>query len=118
MQDNIANEVFDEKERPIYIPSNLHILATLNTADQYVFTLDTAFQRRWNMKMIENDVSKAKHASREFLDTKVTWERFNTVINDKIITSTDATLSSEDKRLGAYVVTEDVLKHYSQDKNL
>ena len=115
---NIANEVFDEKERPIYIPSNLHILATMNTADQNVFTLDTAFQRRWNMKMIENDVSKAKHASREILDTNVTWERFNTVINDQIITSSAATLSSEDKRLGAYFVTEDVLKHYSQDKNL
>src|SRR5699024_9548979 len=106
---NIANEVFDEKERPIYIPSNLHILATMNTADQNVFTLDTAFQRRWNMKMIENDVSKAKHASREILDTNVTWERFNTVINDQIITSSAATLSSEDKRLGAYFVTEDVL---------
>lgn len=115
---NIANEVFDEKERPIYIPSNLHILATMNTADQNVFTLDTAFQRRWNMKMIENDVSKAKHASREILDTNVTWERFNTVINDQIITSSAATLSSEDKRLGAYFVTEGVLKYYSQDKNL
>ncbi|MFB1050564.1 McrB family protein [Paraliobacillus sp. JSM ZJ581] len=115
---NIANEVFDEKERPIYIPSNLHILATMNTADQNVFTLDTAFQRRWNMKMIENDVSKAKHASREILDTNVTWKRFNTVINDQIITSSAATLSSEDKRLGAYFVTEGVLKYYSQDKNL
>src|SRR5699024_4579772 len=95
---NIANEVFDEKEKPIYLPSNLHILATMNTADQNVFTLDTAFQRRWDMKMIENDVVKAEHASKPILDTNVTWERFNTVINDQIITSSAATLSSEDKR--------------------
>src|SRR5690625_3633156 len=115
---NIANEVFNQKEKPIYLPSNLHILATMNTADQNVFTLDTAFQRRWDMKMIENDVSKAEHASKSILDTNVTWERFNTVINDQIITSSAATLSSEDKRLGAYFVTGDVLKHYSQDKNL
>lgn len=115
---NIANEVFDEKEKPIYLPSNLHILATMNTADQNVFTLDTAFQRRWDMKMIENDVSKAEHASKSILDTNVTWERFNTVINDQIITSSAATLSSEDKRLGAYFVTEEVLKFYSKEENL
>ena len=115
---NIANEVFDEKERPIYIPSNLHILATMNTADQNVFTLDTAFQRRWNMKMIENDVSKAEHATKEILDTNVIWERFNTVINSQIITSSAATLSSEDKRLGAYFVTENVLKYYTVDADI
>lgn len=113
---NIANVVFDNKETPIYIPSNLSILATMNTADQNVFTLDTAFQRRWNMKMIENDVTKAKHAGEKILDTTITWKRFNTVINDQIITSSASTLSSEDKRLGAYFVTKDVLQDFSLDK--
>ena len=112
---NIASEVFGDKETPVFIPSNLSILATMNTADQNVFTLDTAFQRRWNMKMIENDVTKAKHAEIKILDTTVTWERFNTVVNDQIITSSATTLSSEDKRLGAYFVTADVLEHISFD---
>ncbi len=112
---NIASEVFGDKETPVYIPSNLSILATMNTADQNVFTLDTAFQRRWNMKMIENDVTKAKHAEMKILDTTVTWERFNTVVNDQIITSSATTLSSEDKRLGAYFVTADVLEYISFD---
>lgn len=112
---NIANVVFDNKETPIFIPSNLSILATMNTADQNVFTLDTAFQRRWNMKMIENDVSKAKHAKDDILDTTITWERFNTVVNDQIITSSATTLSSEDKRLGAYFVTADILEYFSFD---
>ena len=31
---------------PVYIPSNLSILATMNTADQNVFTLDTAFSKK------------------------------------------------------------------------
>src|SRR5690625_970011 len=115
---NIANEVFDEKEKPIYLPSNLHILATMNTADQNVFTLDTAFQRRWDMKMIENDVSKAEHASKSILNTNVTWERFNTVINDQIIKIGRASCRIEDKRLGAYFVTEEVLKFYSKEENL
>lgn len=114
---NIANEIFDEKERPIYIPSNLHILATMNTADQNVFTLDTAFQRRWNMKMIENDVTKAEHADIKILDTDVTWGKFNTVINNQIITSSASTLSSEDKRLGAYFVTKNILYCYSITEN-
>ncbi len=116
---NIASEVFRKKETPIFIPSNLSILATMNTADQNVFTLDTAFQRRWNMKMIENDVTKADHAKTKILDTTITWEKFNTVINEQIITSGAATLSSEDKRLGSYFVTEDVLKYFSMeiDKN-
>ncbi|MHC6181105.1 AAA family ATPase [Clostridium sp. JNZ X4-2] len=114
---NIASEVFGKKETPIFIPSNLSILATMNTADQNVFTLDTAFQRRWNMKMIENDVTKAEHAKTKILDTTVTWEKFNTVINEQIITSGATTLSSEDKRLGAYFVTKDILKYYSIDED-
>lgn len=110
---NIASEIFNGKEEPIYIPSNLYILSTMNTADQNVFTLDTAFQRRWNMKMIENDVSVCKHGPIEILDTNITWERFHTVINQQIINSSVNGLSSEDKRLGAFFVTEDVLKYYS-----
>ena len=112
---NIASEVFGEKETPIFIPSNLSILATMNTADQNVFTLDTAFQRRWNMKMIENDVTKAEHAKIEILNTSVTWEKFNTVVNEQIITSGAATLSSEDKRLGSYFVTKDILRYFSME---
>ena len=38
----------------IRLPPNLSILATMNTSDQNVFTLDNAFQRRWDMKLIEN----------------------------------------------------------------
>lgn len=114
---NIASEVFGKKETPIYIPTNLSILATMNTADQNVFTLDTAFQRRWNMKMIENDVTKAEHAKTNILDTTITWETFNTVVNDQIIASGASTLSSEDKRLGSYFVTKDVLEYYSMDKD-
>ncbi len=114
---NVANEIFEDQEEPIYIPSNLSILATMNTADQNVFTLDTAFQRRWDMKMIENDVTKVDHANNEILDTSVTWEKFNTVINNQIVNSGSVTMSSEDKRLGAYFVTDDVLKDYSTDEN-
>lgn len=43
--DLIAHYVYGNENQMIYIPSNLSIYATMNTADQNVFTLDTAFQR-------------------------------------------------------------------------
>lgn len=106
---NIASIVFKDANVPIYIPSNLSLLATMNTADQNVFTLDTAFQRRWDMRMIENNVSKSNIAQTTILDTKVSWAKFNSVINNHIISNDSSILSSEDKRLGAYFVTEEVL---------
>ena len=107
---NVAKEMFGDSEKQIYIPSNLTVLATMNTADQNVFTLDTAFQRRWNMKMIENNVKDAENAKCIISDTGVEWERFNTVINDIILSGNLTAMSSEDKRLGAYFVTKSDLE--------
>ncbi len=112
----IADVVFNDPDEPVYLPSNLWVLATMNTADQNVFTLDTAFQRRWDMKMIENDVSKATHAKTEILDTGVSWETFCKQINSQILSNNSVTLSSEDKRLGAYFITEDILQPDTPDK--
>lgn len=106
----IAKLVFDDKDRAIFIPSNLTILATMNTADQNVFTLDTAFQRRWTMRMIENNIQECHYKDDVILDTGITWERFNTVINNFILQTNKDSLSSEDKRLGAYFVRQDELK--------
>lgn len=98
-----------QKLTSIYIPSNLTILATMNTADQNVFTLDTAFQRRWTMRMIENNIDNCDYRNDPILDTGITWQNFNTVINDHILTANQNTLSSEDKRLGAFFIRKDEL---------
>ena len=95
----------------IRLPPNLSILATMNTSDQNVFTLDNAFQRRWNMKLIENvfgDTEEETNQRNAFVDSakQITWERFQKAINIKIgKMSEDAGLSSmEDKRLGCWFV--------------
>lgn len=106
----VAAIVYKNPDHPVYIPSNLNIVATMNTSDQNVFTLDTAFQRRWRMRMIENNVEKAKHANEPILDSTVTWKQFNMEINKLILESNARLSSSEDKRLGAYFVTSSDLK--------
>lgn len=101
---DIAREVFDDESREVYLPSNLWILATMNTADQNVFTLDTAFQRRWIMKHIDNNVLQAKHANTAIAGTDIDWGTFASTINDLVLEANAEISSSEDKRLGAYFI--------------
>ena len=109
---DIAKEVYgkNDVQKKIFIPSNLTIVATMNTCDQNVFTLDTAFQRRWKMRMIENNIDKAREiANHKILDTDVTWKVFNKKINELILSHNVGNISAEDKRLGAYFVSLDDL---------
>lgn len=102
----------------IKLPSNLYIFATMNTSDQNVFTLDTAFQRRWNMRMIENDVAKSKIAGHKILDTTIKWAVFNKTINELVLSKNVGMTSSEDKRLGTYFVTEKDLHFFSTNDGI
>ena len=95
----------------IRLPPNLSILATMNTSDQNVFTLDNAFQRRWDMKLIENvfgGTEEEKYQKGAFVDTArtITWEQFQQTINIRIgRISEEAGLSSmEDKRIGCWFI--------------
>lgn len=106
----VAKEVYEDEEHPIRIPSNMYILATMNTADQNVFTLDTAFQRRWNMRQIENNFERSEHSNDMIGGTKVSWGAFATVINDMVIDINVDMASSEDKRLGTYFVKKKELE--------
>lgn len=103
---NIANIVYGDSKHKVRIPSNLSIIGTMNTSDQNVFTLDTAFQRRWDMRLIENNFDNVdpELADAEILDTTVTWRKFCTEINNIVVGNSARMTSSEDKRLGAYFV--------------
>lgn len=114
---DIAKNVYDNPDRKVRIPSNMSIVGTMNTSDQNVFTLDTAFQRRWNMRMIENTFEGHDYANTSILDTSVTWQRFCEVINNEIVTKNIRMTSSEDKRLGAYFVRAADLKYHEEADN-
>lgn len=108
---DIANEVYGDPAHLVRIPRNLFILATMNTADQNVFTLDTAFKRRWRMKNIASNVSKSAIAKDVICDSAITWEQFVETLNPLIIENSETSIGNADKRMGAYFVALEELKN-------
>lgn len=107
----MAEFIYGNPAHKVRIPSNLSIIGTMNTSDQNVFTLDTAFQRRWQMRLIENNFDNVRPslADAEILDTDVTWKRFCETVNTIIVGNKAKMASAEDKRLGVYFVHENDL---------
>lgn len=96
----------------IIIPHNLTILATMNTSDQNVFPLDTAFKRRWDREKVVTEWSKVGDIKKMYIPcSSITWEQFATTINNKMLQesqSGDVTIS-EDKQMGPYFIHENML---------
>ena len=105
----IGNIRFDSNTA-IRLPPNLSILATMNTSDQNVFTLDNAFQRRFDMELVRNEFDLTKPAvnaqyNAEIDDTGIKWGQFWGWINAKITSTLKGLSSTEDKRLGVWFVS-------------
>lgn len=81
------------------LPSNLYIYATMNTSDQSLFPIDSAFKRRWDW---EYEPIKYKNTNWviDIQGNKYSWVSFQKEINKRIFEAT----SSEDKMLGDYFV--------------
>lgn len=107
---DISMYVYKTNDNKIFLPSNLSILSTLNTSDQNVFVIDTAFQRRWEMKLVKNNIEESLLSNINICNSSVTWSSFATSVNRIILNNNSSMLSYEDKQLGAYFVTEKELK--------
>lgn len=125
-------------DNTIKIPNNLSILATMNTADQNVFTIDSAFKRRFQIKYIpinfDNNINFVSHKYDIFEGEKDlvdifkdinfiselienegidrSWCGFAKIVNsiiDKI--NSESFEISEDKKLGQFFVKEEDLNN-------
>lgn len=87
------------------LPPNLNILATMNTSDQSLFPMDSAFKRRfdWEYVPISFDGKDAAYYQISIDDSKYSWQNFVEAVNDKILDLTE----SEDKQLGEFFIKPD-----------
>ena len=86
-----------KKGKLLLLPSNLYIWATMNTSDQSLFPIDSAFKRRWDWKYIPIDTRKEQW-SIVVEGVNYSWTSFLDIVNERVLKAT----SSEDKQLGFY----------------
>ena len=99
------------KDGELCLPSNLYIYATMNTSDQSLFPIDSAFKRRWDW-----EYEPIKYENTDWVidiqGEKYLWTSFQKEVNRRIFEAAN----SEDKQLGDYfvnprngVITENIL---------
>lgn len=81
----------------LLLPDNLYIWATMNTSDQSLFPIDSAFKRRWDWQYIPI-ADGGKEWKIEVNGNLYDWWQFLEKMNDKIGSITN----SEDKKLGYF----------------
>lgn len=96
----------------IRIPDNMYIWGTMNSADQGVFPMDTAFKRRWNFEYlgIDENEEKIKGIGKIMLagtDEPIEWNRLRKAINAKM-SSSDFKIN-EDKLMGPFFLSKKVV---------
>lgn len=97
---NVCQEVLEGDI--LLLPNNLYIWATMNTSDQSLFPIDSAFKRRWDWQYMPISNANLNWAI-EVNGNKYEWWQFLEKINEKIGSLTN----SEDKKLGYFFCKAD-----------
>lgn len=99
---NMVNLIM--KGERLVLPSNLYIWATMNTSDQSLFPIDSAFKRRWDWKYVPIRKGRDKETNAPLNwyintgDKQYNWWSFISLVNKLIGSLTN----SEDKKLGYF----------------
>ena len=113
MRTYLAKELGVEKSvvETIRIPDNMFIWATMNSADQGVYPMDTAFKRRWDFTYLGiDDIEKDLIGKTVILGTgstkqKVEWNKLRKAINNFLAKEK----INEDKQLGPYFIARSIV---------
>ena len=102
------------KNGKLKLPSNLNILATMNTSDQSLFPMDSAFKRRWAWECVPVDYTNPNSGkfTIKIGDSEYKWHDFLLKANNRI---KDLTFS-EDKQMGNFFISSNVDKRQFIDK--
>lgn len=107
----LANElkVSEDQVDTLTLPDNLYIWATMNSADQGVFPMDTAFKRRWDFEYLELDGGESEIGGYKFNVAGQTyeWNALRKALNE--VLSEDYNIN-EDKLMGPFFIKLDQYK--------
>lgn len=112
--------VSEDEVSELRIPDNMFIWATMNSADQGVFPMDTAFKRRWEFEYIgiDDEADEVKEYIIPIGNTDnrkyIRWNDIRTKIND--ILSSEQCKVNEDKLLGPFFMSKTLLESAVADE--
>jgi 5-methylcytosine-specific restriction endonuclease McrBC GTP-binding regulatory subunit McrB len=105
-------------EKAIQIPPNLSILATMNTSDNSIYFMDSAFKRRWNWEFVNWDDSNPPAATYGKGGTleEDDWRKLIKNLNSFIKSHHASVRGIEDKQIGYYFIKQPVTTEQIQNK--